>query len=482
MQTPVYNPDGINIEGVTWALRELPRNAAKYALARRYYDGDHDLQFATERWRNVFGKLFRQLKLNLCPVLVDTPKARLRVQGWEFENQLDEEEEETLELPPDVVKTARRLERRAAEIWRRNRMQKRAGEVHNEALTCGDSYVIVWPNKAGQATFYPHLAGTVAVEHDTENPGYLTRGAKAWFDNGHVRLTLYFRDRIEKYVTLQKCASLPSDAYAFVPYVERDESGLAAEPWPLPNIYGKVPIFHFANNAAMGALGHSEITSLCSVQDALNKTIKDMMVAMEFASYRQRWATGIELPTDPVTGQPYNPFEAGADRLWHVEDETAKFGEFSESDITKFLEIKRGFQADMALSARIPLHHFTLRGGDVPSGDALELLDAPLADKVTDRQTSFGCTWSDVMRFAAEIEGDEGASVSPQWCDAHARTELSRLTVIAKKKTELGISQRQSWREAGYSDAEIARMESEKADEQTSLGSMMGAAFLGGEV
>ena len=475
----LYNPDGVNVEAITWALGALPRNSGQYALARRYHAGDHDLQFATERWRNVFGKLFRQLKLNLCPVLVDTPKARLRIEKWEFDNQLDDEEEETLALPPDVVKSARRIERRAAEVWRRNRMPKRAGEVHDESLTTGDAYVIVWPNAQGQATFYPHLAGTVAVEHDPENPGHLTRGAKAWFASGRVRLTLYFRDRIEKYVSAQEAKSLPTDAYAFVPYVESDAGG-PIEPWPLPNPYGKVPIFHFANNAAMGGLGHSEITDLCSVQDALNKSIKDMMVSMEFASYRQRYATGIELPVDPTTGQSYNPFEAGADRLWHVPDAEAKFGEFSESDIAKFLEVKQGFQADMALAARIPLHHFTLRGGDVPSGDAMELLDAPLADKVLDRQTGFGCTWADAMRLALEIEGEAGASVSPLWCDAHARTQLSRLTVIAKKKADLGISQRQSWREAGYSDAEIARMEEEKADEQASLGSMMGAAFLGG--
>ena len=480
METPVYNPNGVNVEGITWALNELPRNAQKYALARRYYDGDHDLQFATQRWRNVFGRLFRQLKLNLCPVLVDTPKARLRIEKWEFDNQLDDEQEETLALPPDVVKTARRLERRAAEVWRRNRMQKRAGEVHGEALTTGDSYVLVWPNAQGQATFYPHLAGTVAVEHDPENPGHLVRGAKAWLDKGFVRLTLYYCDRIEKYISAQKASSLPSGAYSFVPYIERDASGLSVEPWPLANPYGKVPIFHFANNAAMGASGQSEINPLCSVQDALNKSIKDMMVAMEYASYRQRYATGVEMPTDPVTGAPYNPFEAGADRLWHIEDQNAKFGEFSESDIAKFLEVKRGFQADMALVARIPLHYFTLRGGDVPSGDALELLDSPFADKVLDRQTAFGCTWADAMRLALEIEGESGASVSPQWCDAHARTELSRVTVIAKKRTDLGISQKQSWREAGYSDAEITRMETEKSDESQSLGSMMGSAFLGG--
>ena len=232
----------------------------------------------------------------------------------------------------------------------------------------------------------------------------------------------------------------------------------------------------------MGSNGHSEVTPLASINDALNKTIKDMMVSMEFNSYRQRHATGVEMPIDPITGKEYNPFEAGADRLWHVESENAKFGEFSESQLTQFLEVKRGFQADMALSARIPLHNFTLQGSDVPSGDALELLDAPLVKKVEDRQVAFGCSWEDAMRFALEIEGINGAAVTPDWADPRITTETGRLTAISKKRTDLKISQRQAWREAGYSEAQMARMEEENKEEQANLGAMMGAAFLGGGV
>ena len=53
------------------ALSNLRRNQTRYEKAERYYDGDHDLAFATEKFQNTFGTLFREFALNLCPVICD---------------------------------------------------------------------------------------------------------------------------------------------------------------------------------------------------------------------------------------------------------------------------------------------------------------------------------------------------------------------------------------------------------------------------
>ncbi len=62
----------------------------------------------------------------------------------------------------------------------------------------------------------------------------------------------------------------------------------------IPNPYGTVPVFHFANNADIGSPGRSELDSAIPVQDGLNKSVLDMLVAMEFSAYRPRWAAGGE--------------------------------------------------------------------------------------------------------------------------------------------------------------------------------------------
>ena len=77
-----------------------------------------------------------------------------------------------------------------------------------------------------------------------------------------------------------------------------------------------------------------------SNQDAINKYRADALVASEFAAFRQRWAIGIDIPVDPETGRPIEPFKPAVDRLWTFprpdpEDPNQAFpqvGEFAATD------------------------------------------------------------------------------------------------------------------------------------------------------
>jgi len=46
------------------------------------------------------------------------------------------------------------------------------------------------------------------------------------------------------------------------------------------------------------------------VQDGLNKSVRDMLVAMEYSAFRQRWAAGIEVDYD-TEGKAYLDFVSG---------------------------------------------------------------------------------------------------------------------------------------------------------------------------
>ena len=43
------------------ALQDLSTNAGRYDRTERYYNGDHDLRFATEKFETTFGNLFREI-------------------------------------------------------------------------------------------------------------------------------------------------------------------------------------------------------------------------------------------------------------------------------------------------------------------------------------------------------------------------------------------------------------------------------------
>src|SRR5436305_7292400 len=57
-------------------------SAQRYERPERYYNGQHDLRFATEKFENAFGSLFREFALNLCPIVCDAIKDKLRVTGF----------------------------------------------------------------------------------------------------------------------------------------------------------------------------------------------------------------------------------------------------------------------------------------------------------------------------------------------------------------------------------------------------------------
>ena len=67
------------------AIDDLRRRASVYEKARRYYDGRHDLAFATEKFQNTFGELFREFALNLCPAVCDALKDKMRITGFSVE-------------------------------------------------------------------------------------------------------------------------------------------------------------------------------------------------------------------------------------------------------------------------------------------------------------------------------------------------------------------------------------------------------------
>ncbi|MBK8305443.1 MAG: phage portal protein [Chloracidobacterium sp.] len=189
-------------------LADLRLTGERYAKPTRYYDGDHDLAFATQKFENAFGTLFREFALNLCPVICDAVRDKLRVTGFSVDSIAGKAH--------DVSAGSRHSDTRR--IWHTNRMDTRAGEVHKEALKNGDAYIIMWPNARGEAVFYPNRAANMSVTYDEDSPGLIQRAAKHWLDaDKHVRLNLFYPDRIEKYISRGKSEGAMPDAKDFVP-------------------------------------------------------------------------------------------------------------------------------------------------------------------------------------------------------------------------------------------------------------------------
>lgn len=421
-------------EDIEKAIKQLKENLTKYQKFDRYYEGNHDLAFATEKFKNAFGALFREFSLNLCPAVCDALRDKLKITNFSIEDGDGN-------LPKEAWK-----------LWQSNRMGTRAGEVHKEAIKKGDAYVMVWVDPNKKVTIYPQKAEKCTVLYDEEIPGKILWAAKTWkTPEKKARLNMYYPNRTERYISKKKVETGLPD---FKELVEYTDDGGAGE---IPNPYNVVPVFHFANNADIGMPGQSELKNAINVQDALNKSVLDMLVAMEFASFKQRYAAGIEIEYDDE-GNPIPPFKGGIDRLWTTDSPDVKFGEFSSADLEQFLKVKADFRIDMACVTGTPMYYFMLTSGEMPSGESLKKSETRFTNKVIDRQESFGQVWEDVMAFALLLE-NKGKDIRlfADWQDPAPVSEKEKLENIVIKQ-EIGIDEEQALVEAGYGETDVAKM------------------------
>lgn len=430
------------------ALALLKARAAAYDLYGDYYRGKQRLAFASKKFNDAFGSLFQAFADNLCATVVDAVGDRLTLVGFGTEGR--QQDGVAVDSPAA----------QAWALWKANRMDEQSAIVHTEALACGDAYLIAWTDSDGNPRLYPNPARRVVVVTDDERPELALWAAKVWpLDDGRVRATLYYPDRIEKYVTRAKSSSaLPDKPSIFQEYEVEGES------WPLPNPYGRVPVFHFANNRGMHGWGRSELEPVIPLQDGLNKSIADMLVAAEFLALPQRYAIGLEVETDPTTGKAKAPFSPGADRIWAVANDAVKFGQFDPADLDGFLREQDSFRTEIARVSRTPLHYLTPISGDFPSGESLRTAEAPFLSKVKRRQVSYGNVWEDCFRFLLQMTNGPDVALNALWQDPTPKGEKEQAETVQIKRL-LGVSEAQGLSELGYSPEQIQQMQTQATDE-----------------
>lgn len=430
---------------ITAALGSLTVRQKRYEHYDAYYRGDHRLQFATDSFRQAFGHMFKSMSYNRCRSVVDAYSDRLNVTGWETPN---------IEEGADDV-----LGQAAMDIWTRNKMHKRQGELFTEAFRAGDAYLIVWPDDDGRARLDVNRGHLIEPVYDDERPERLLYAVKCWRvltgpNAGRWRVTVYEPDVITRWITLNAKDERPSKADALTPY--EDDS-----PPEVANEYGIVPVFPLPNDAPTGGLGASELVDVIPLQDGMNKSLNDMLITAEYHAYPQRWATGVGPVVNPQTGDDEEQFKPGADRVWAVMEDAARFGQFDPADLAAFVAVQDSWDHKISNVSRVPIHWLGMQG-EFPSGESLKTAEGPFVSKLKDRQVAFGDVLGDAMAFAMLIEqGAPDVDCQPIWQSAESRSDLEALQQAAMKKA-LGVPDVQIWAELGYTQDEIAEFTAAK--------------------
>lgn len=440
--------------------KQLAGRQAPLRQLERYYRGTQPLAFASEKFRQAFGNRFAVFTSNYMSLVVDAHRERLHVQGIRIG---DAQEGDT----------------DAWSWWQRNRMDSESQKAHTESLVKRMAYALVWPDADGQPIVTIEDPLQMIVETEPGRSWRRRAALKRWLDEetGRIYANVYLPDGIYKWQSEQKTQDFSSLTWGWeLDSVRWSRRSVAGEPWPVPNKLGIVPIVPIVNRPRLDGDGDSEIAMVLSNQDAIDKYRADALVASEFASFRQRFAIGIDVPVDPITGQPFTDITAAVSHLWifqkaETDDPNASNPTVGEFDITPLEPYFKGIESEtqaIASITRTPYHYFLQHGGQPPSGESLRSAEAGLLAKVRDSQLHKGQGWEEVFRLQFAWLGDPRASEDLAyeliWRDPEFRTESEHVDALVKMGS-LGIPQEVLWEKLPATPSEIARWRTMQADD-----------------
>jgi hypothetical protein len=403
-----------------WLFSKLARRKANYQIYGQYYDGFHQrLMFAQVRHFDQFHSTFDSWRDNFCGLIVDSVNERLAVDGFRMTDE------------PDADKDAR-------DIWQRNAMDSESNAAMLDAMIQGVSYAVVWADKQGKPTITIESAENFIVQYKPGSRREIDAAAKFYYDDwGRQWVTLW----------------LPDAVYTFAKGSFSWEKGDAA-----PNPLGVVPVVPINNRSRLLRDPVSDLHTVIPIQDAINKTVADALVASEYAAWPQRYVTGLEIVEDDH-GNPVEPFKVAVDKLLQAEDPNAKFGQFEAANLSNYVVLIEMLVQHMASISRIPFHYFINGGGMIPSGESITAAEAGLIAKTKERMLHFGEAWEEVMRLCFAVMGDaraEAYSAETIWKDPENRTESQHMDALLKLQM-IGVPRDQLLSDAGYTPQQITR-------------------------
>lgn len=414
------------------AFDALNAKRTRYDEYYLYYDGHHPLRYTTDRLREAFRDLKVYFSQNWVAVVIDAVLDRLILKGFDISENED-------------------LKVKLEALWENLHVSIEADDVHEAASLTGEGFLLIGKNEDGTLNVVANDPRMCHVFYDEGNPHVKSFACKMWRDKTTLfyMMNLYYPDRIEHYGTTTK--SMPGSANAFRPLESFQE---------MPDIPDVIPVFHFRRGRRLkGELTISDY----SLQDAVNKTFADMMVASEFSAFKQRVIISQVDPGDLANAPNRNWWIPSGDGV----GQQASVQELGGGGTETFLKTMSDLANSLAIITRTPKHYFFGTGSD-PSGDALVAMEAPLVKKVIKRQEVYGVTWAEVVSYLLRLSGQgevDPTDITPVW-EAPETVQPSAEAITIQTLVNATVPLKTALRRAGWDAADLRQMEDDMKEEK----------------
>ena len=426
----------------TKALAILEQDRARMDKIQRYFEGKHDLPYMPDAAEREYKILAQRAVTNWIPLLVNTPAQGLYVDNFRKAG----------DTSPYV---GRRPE---WEAWERSLMSAWQMPVYVDAFKFGHSFVLT-ERTAGGSVMYRGLSArrTVALYEDPVGDQVPVAAVyvKRWPSQGRdARVQVW--DETHAYTL-----TFPSGG---------DAELVDAKP------HGgqECPVTRFHAYVDLEGNSWGLVEPFMQVQDRINQTIFDLLVAQTYNSFEVRTVTGMAPPMrmvrneetglmEPLLDAEGNPQPdrvfLNASRWMMAEDPDVKFGNLPGGNLDGFIaSAELAIRHLSALSQTPP--HFLLGQIANISAEALEAAEVSLARKIDGFRVSFGESWERCFRLALTLLGEEGGDDfggEIVWRDLGASSLAQSADALGKFAESLNIPKRGLWsRVPGVSQAELS--------------------------
>ncbi|AVO22490.1 portal protein [Streptomyces phage Paedore] len=458
-------------------LAILDRDEERIQRIDNYIHGKHDDPYMPPHADDEYRLLAKRAVSNWMPLLIGTPAQALYVDGFRPGTS-------DTGLPNASSSTSP-----AWNHWQRSRMDARQAAIYRGALGFGHSFVLTEKTKKGVISKGLSAKRTAALYEDPANDEtpYAAMTVTAWPRGENLGKARLFDGKREYAVTFKSKTD---------PKSVRVAAG---------KLHGasECPVTRFAAQVDLEGRTIGVVEPMIPLQDRINQTIFDLLVAQTYTSHEVRYATGMAPPMQmemldengDVTTDPNlavdsrqkldddgNPVPAtinhNARRFLFAEDPDVKFGSLPAGPITPLIESVDMSIRHLAAVSQTPPHHLLGQIANL-SAEALLAAETALARMVAEFRSIFGESWERVFRLSAEMEGEstgtEDFHGEVQWRDMESRSLAQAADALGKLADQLGIPKRGLWKRVpGVTQTEYEDWE-QMAEEDDSVGQLANA-------
>lgn len=369
----------------------------------RYYVGEHTAKFDTDAVRSEFARQVADLVVNWPKLMINAPAQRIGVKAFSF--------------PTDADNDGNGADDEAWLAWLFNKMPARQSMVSRYSAVFGEVSIMVHPLRDGEK----HNRWTiedprqVIVARDPET-GEVSAALKEWSTEGDVSTrqtysTLYLPGTIWRFQRVSNAGAslmVPNGSGGFKEAVIGDLTDRANGQLVMEE-FGQdvVPVVPIYNDETLCGTGTSDLIAVIPIVDAIDKLLRDMIVASDFHALPQKWIAGVVTPTDQKTGAkiPIEKALRATNRILNLGGPDARIGQLDASDGAWHINGIELLQRMAAAISQTPQHYVDL-GGNPPGADSIEAAEASLLALVEGKQAVQAVGYLDAKRVGHRLNGD----------------------------------------------------------------------------